>query len=154
MDRVVPPIFEHIIGDEAKDIAPSDDPARDMLGIDQRARESMAAAMYQGMVETLTSTEPAASEIMQIGADRRPPRRRRAPSTLTGAPDGYVDPALLGERGARPRTAGSPLLRHPDRVRHAWRRSQLVVGAASTSRHALHDRPRDPADNSFVYSRS
>ena len=31
MDRVVPPIFENINGDEAKDIEPSDDPARDML---------------------------------------------------------------------------------------------------------------------------
>src|SRR4029453_11323214 len=52
MDRVVPPIFENINGDEANGIPPGDNPARDMLATVQ-AWESMDGAMYQGMVETM-----------------------------------------------------------------------------------------------------
>ncbi len=44
------PILELIEGDEAKDIPPSDDPARDSLVV-VNGMESMVGAMYQQMVE-------------------------------------------------------------------------------------------------------
>ena len=140
MDRVVPPIFENINGDEAKDIPPSDDPARDMLAT-VNAWESMDGAMYQGMVETMASPE-LRSETMKIGAMAG---RHAAVSAIhaTGAPDGYFDPALIG--GEEPAAEGRPAaaVRDPDRVRQPGadaardRRRQL-------GRHPLHAADRHP----------
>jgi hypothetical protein len=148
MDRVVPPIFENINGDEAKGIEPSDDPARDMLAT-VNAWESMDGAMYQGMVETMASAE-LRSEIMKIGAMAA---RHAAVSAIhaTGAPDGYFDPTLIGGEAPEPKDGLLPLFAIPTEF-GSLAPTQLVIGVASSAgtRFTL---PLDtPADNSFVYT--
>ncbi len=93
VERVVTPILAAIEGDEAEDIPPSDDPARDTL-IVVNGMESMLAAMYQQQVELLTSPE-LRGEVMLFGATAA--RHAAAVAILaTGAPDGYVSPILTG----------------------------------------------------------
>jgi hypothetical protein len=148
VDRVVPPIFENINGDEAKDIPPSDDPARDMLAT-VNAWESMDGAMYQGMVETMASAE-LRSEIMKIGAKAG---RHAAVSAIhaTGAPQAYFDPALIGGEEPEPKDGLLPLFAIPTEF-GSLAPTQLVIGAASSAgtRFTL---PIDtPADNSYAYT--
>ena len=148
MDRVVPPIFENINGDEAKDIPPSDDPARDMLAT-VNALESMDGAMYQGMVEPMASPE-LRSEIMKLGAMAG---RHAAVTAIhaTGAPEGYFNPALIGGEEPAAEEGLLPLYAIPTEF-GSLAPTQLVIGAASSAgtRFTL---PIDtPADNSYVYT--
>ena len=85
--RVIDPIFDAIDG--------SDDKLRDVLNFAQ-ALESLAGASYQSLVGSLTEPD-LRMKMMQIGADEN----RHAATlaiAITGAPDGYVNPVLLGER--------------------------------------------------------
>ena len=148
MDRVVPPIFENINGDEAKDIPPSDDPARDMLAT-VNAWETVDGAMYQGMVEQMASAE-LRSEIMKLGAMAG---RHAAVSAIhaTGAPQGYFDPVLIGGEAPAAQEGLLPLFAIPTEF-GSLAPTQLVIGAASSAgtRFTL---PIDtPADNSYVYT--
>jgi hypothetical protein len=148
MDRVVPPIFENINGDEAKGIPPSDDPARDMLATVQ-AWESMDGAMYQGMVETMASAE-LRSEIMKIGAMAG---RHAAVAAIhaTGAPAGYFNPTLIGGEEPEAKDGLLPLYAIPTEF-GSLAPTPLVIGAPSSAgtRFTL---PIDtPADNSYAYT--
>jgi hypothetical protein len=83
--RVIDPIFDAIEG--------SDDMQRDVLNFVQ-ALESLLGASYQSFVGSLTEPD-LRMEMMQIGADEN--RHAAALAiVITGAPDGYVNPALLG----------------------------------------------------------
>jgi hypothetical protein len=148
MDRVVPPIFENINGDEAKGIPPSDDPARDMLATVQ-AWESMDGAMYQGMVETMASAE-LRSEIMKIGAMAG---RHAAVAAIhaTGAPAGYFNPTLIGGEEPEAKDGLLPLYAIPTEF-GSLAPTPLVIGAPSSAgtRFTL---PIDtPAENSYAYT--
>jgi len=148
MDRVVPPIFENINGDEAKDIPPSDDPARDMLAT-VNAWESMDGAMYQGMVETLASPE-LRSETMKIGAMAG---RHAAVSAIhhTGAPDAYFDPVLIGGEEPQPKDGLLPLFAIPTEF-GSLAPTQLVIGAPSSAGTRFTIPIDTPADNSYAYT--
>ncbi len=148
MDRVVPPIFENINGDEAKDIPPSDNPARDMIAT-VNAWESMDGAMYQSMVPQMASAE-LRSEIMKIGARAG---RHAAVSAIhaAGAPQGWFNPQLIGGTEPAAKDGLVPLYAIPTEF-GSLAPTQLVIGAASSAgtRFTL---PIDtPADNSFVYA--
>jgi hypothetical protein len=148
MDRVVPPIFENINGDEAKDIPPSDDPARDMLAT-VNAMESMDGAMYQGMVETMASAE-LRSEIMNIGAMAG---RHAAVSAIraTGAPQAYFDPVLIGGEEPEPTDGLLPLFAIPTEF-GSLAPTQLVIGAPSSAGTRFTMPIDTPADNAYVYT--
>ena len=148
MDRVVPPIFENINGDEAKAIEPSDDPARDMMAT-VYAMEEMDGAMYQGMVETMASPE-LRSETMKLGAMAG---RHAAVTAIhaTGAPEGYFNPALIGGEEPVAEEGLLPLYAIPTQF-GSLAPTQLVIGKASSAgtRFTL---PIDtPADNAYAYT--
>ena len=148
MERVVPQIFEHIDGNPDEDIPPSDDPARDMLAV-MDAMESMAASMYQGLVEKLSVPELRA-EVMLLGA--RSARQSAAVAIAsTGAPERLRQPGRA-RRGGRPRRVRpDPAVRHPGPVRHA-EPVPLVIGAASSAGTRFTMPIETPADNSYVYT--
>jgi hypothetical protein len=148
MDRVIPPIFQHIEGDEDLDIPPSDDPARDMIAT-VNAMESMAGAMYQNFVETLSTPELRA-EVMKLGAISG---RHAAVSAIhaTGAPEAYVNPVILGKEPAAAKDGLEPIFAIPTEFGQLAP-TQLVVGAASSA-GTRYTQPIDtPAENSFAYN--
>jgi len=148
MDRVVPPIFENINGDEAKDIPPSDDPARDMIAT-VNAWESMDGAMYQTMVPQMASAE-LRSEIMKIGARAG---RHAAVSAIhaTGAPQGYFNPQLIGGTEPAAKDGLIPLYAIPTEF-GSLAPTQLVIGAASSAGTRFTLALETPADNSYAYT--
>jgi hypothetical protein len=148
MDRVVPPIFENIDGDEAKGIPPTDDPARDMLAT-VNAWESMDGAMYQGMVETMASAE-LRSQTMVIGAMAG---RHAAVSAIhaTGAPKAYFDPSLIGGEAPLPENGLLPLFAIPTEF-GSLAPTQLVIGAPSSAGTRFTLAIDTPAENSYVYT--
>ncbi len=140
MERVVPPIFDNIVGDEAKAIEPSDDPARDMMAIIY-ALETMDGGDVPGDGRA-AGVAGAALRVMQLGA--WPPATPPWPPSTPPAPrTGYVTPALFGgERtGGRGRAAArstpSRPVRQPDADAARDRQGQL-------GRHPLHAADRDP----------
>ncbi len=148
MTRVVPPIFEHIDGNEAAGIPPSDNPARDMIAV-VNAMESMAASMYQGMVETLTSPQLRA-EGMAIGAQSA---RHAAAAAIrsTGAPEGYFSPVLTGGAVAPGEDGLIPLYAIPSQF-GSLAPVQLVIGAPNEAGSRFTMPIETPAANSFVYA--
>jgi hypothetical protein len=148
MDRVVPPIFENINGDEAKGIPPSDEPARDMRAT-VNAWESMDGAMYQGMVETLASAE-LRSQVMKIGAMAG---RHAAVAAIqaTGAPQGYFNPALIGADEPEPTNGLLPLWAIPTEF-GSLAPAQLVIGAPSSAGTRFTIPIDTPAENSYAYT--
>jgi len=148
MDRVVPPIFENINGNEAKAIPPSDDPARDMVAT-VHAWESMDGAMYQGMVETMASPE-LRSEIMKLGAMAG---RHAAVTAIhaTGAPDAYFNPELIGGEEPEAKEGLLPLYAIPTEF-GSLAPTQLVIGAASSAGTRFTLAIDTPADNAYAYA--
>jgi hypothetical protein len=148
MERVIPPILVRITGDPAQDIAPSDDPARDSLAV-MDAMESMAASMYQGLVEKLTVPELRA-EVMLLGA--RSARQSAAVAIAsTGAPNAYVSPAVLGEEVVADEAGLIPLYAIPTQF-GTLSPYQLIIGAASSAGTRTTIPVETPADNSYVYT--
>jgi hypothetical protein len=148
MERVIPQIFRNIDGDEAAGIEPSDDPARDALAV-MDAMESMAASMYQGLVEKLSEPELRA-ESMILGA--RSARHSAAVAIAsTGAPDAYVSPAVRGEE-VLPDEAGLISLYAIPGQFGTLNPYSLVVGAASSAGTRFTFPLETPADNSYVYT--
>lgn len=147
MDRVVPPIFETINGNGA-DIEPSDDPARDMLAVVD-SMESMAASMYQGLVERLS--EPGLrADVMVFGA--RSARHSAVTAIIsTGAPEAYVSPAVRGEEVVPGESGLVPLFAIPTQFGTLSPYS-LVIGAASSAGTRATLPIETPADNSYVYA--
>lgn len=147
MERVIPPILENINGDGA-DIPPSDDPARDMLAVVD-GMESMAASMYQGLVEKLS--EPGLrGDVMVLGA--RSARHSAAAAIVsTGAPEAYVSPAVLGQEVTAGESGLVPLYAIPTQFGTLSPYS-LVIGAASSAGTRFTTALETPADNSYVYA--
>jgi hypothetical protein len=148
MDRVIPPIFTAIDGDEATGVPPSDDPARDMLAT-VNAMEAMAGAMYQGMVETLSEPELRA-QVMMIGAVSA---RHAAVSALHAnpPPKGYVSPVVLGQEAPAADKGLNPLFAIPTEF-GALAPTQLTIGAPSAAGTRTTMPIDTPAENSFVYT--
>ena len=137
--RVVTPLFDAL--DD------SDDLLRDVLNI-AHGLETLAAASYQALVGSLTAPD-LRMKIMQIGADENRHAATLA-MAITGTPDGYVSPVLLGE----PAPAEEPEFA----VVHAIPSTfgtvsgiQLVVGAANDDGQRFTTLLQTPAANTFVY---
>jgi hypothetical protein len=148
MERVVPQIFEHIDGNADEDIPPSDDPARDMLAV-MDAMESMAASMYQGLVEKLSVPELRA-EVMVHGA-RSARQSAGVAIASTGAPNAYISPAVRGEEVVPDQSGLIPLHAIPAQFGTLSPYS-LVIGAASSAGTRFTMPIETPADNSYVYT--
>lgn len=138
--RVLTPIHEAL--DE------SDDPLRDVLST-SHAIECLAAASYQALVGLFTEPD-LRMKIMQIGADENRHAATLA-MAITGTPDGYVSPRLLGEAApseepefaityAMPSTFGTVSA------------IELVVGSPDDEGRRLTINLQTPAANTFVYS--
>ena len=148
LSRVVPQIFERITGNEAEGIEPTDDQARDMLAI-MDAMESMAGAMYQGLVEKLGDQQLRA-EVVRLAA--RSVRHSAAVAIASsGAPEGYVSPVVVGEE-VEPNEAGViPLYAIPAQF-GTLSPYQLIIGPANSAGTRFTLAVETPADNSFIYA--
>jgi Ferritin-like domain len=147
MERSVTPIFTQITGSEAENIAPSDDPARDLLTV-SNAFESLAAAMYQQMCEVLTEPELRA-EVMTIGAEEA--RQAAAVAMLaTGVPDGYISPVLFGEDLVPDETGLFAAYAIPTQF-GSLAAIELVVGARNEAGTRATFTLDTPSDNSLIY---
>ncbi len=95
--RVVEPLLLRITGDEAEDIEPSDDPARDALTL-ANAFESMLGATYQQFLVQIRAAE-LRQELVPYGVEEV--RHAAAAAILRdGAPDAYISPAVFGDENA------------------------------------------------------
>ncbi len=148
IERTVDPIFTQITGDESKDIAPSDDPARDLMTV-SNGWESMMGATYQQMVEVLTKPE-LRGDVMTIGVEEA--RQAAAMAMLaTGTPEGYVSPVLLiGEAPTPDETGLFKAYAIPTRF-GSLAAIEVVVGARSAAGTRAPFTLETPADNSLIY---
>lgn len=147
IERTVEPIFTQIAGSEADGIAPSDDPARDLLAV-SNAFESMIGAMYQQMCEVLTVPE-LRSDVMRIGAEDA--RQAAAVAMLaTGVPEGYISPVLFGEDLVPDETGLFKAYAIPSQF-GALAAIQLVVGARNEAGTRATFTVETPSDNSLIY---
>jgi hypothetical protein len=147
LDRVVPPIFQNIDGDEDAGIAPSDDPARDVLNV-MNAMESMATATYQNLVEELS--EPALRAAVVALATRSARHSAAVAITATGAPDGYISPAIHGEEPAPDESGLVPLFAVSSQF-GLLSPYTLVIGKLSDAGTRYSQSIDTPAENSFAY---
>jgi hypothetical protein len=147
VERTVDPMFTQITGDEAEDIAPSDDPARDLMTV-SNGWESMMGAMYQQMAEVLTTPELRA-DVMKIGVEEA--RQAAAMAMLaTGTPEGYVSPVLFGEAPTPDETGLFKSFAIPTRF-GSLAANEVVVGARSEAGTRQAFTLETPADNSLIY---
>ena len=125
----------------------SDDVARDALNT-AYAMESWAAATYQDMVGSLTTTE-LRQTAMTIGASEN---RGAAAVAIqaTGAPEAYFSPALFGDE-VLPDESGFPV---PYAIVAAFGQLgtiELVVGQRNAEGARTTVTLQTPAENSFAY---
>jgi hypothetical protein len=147
VERTVDPIFTQITGDESEDIAPSDDPARDLMTL-SNGWESMMGAMYQQMVEVLTKPQ-LRGDVMAIGVEEA--RQAAAMAMLaTGTPEGYVSPVLFGEAPTPDETGLFKAFAIPTRF-GSLAAIEVVVGARSAAGTRAPFTLETPADNSLIY---
>jgi Ferritin-like domain len=147
VERTVDPIFTQITGSEADNIAPSDDPARDLLTV-SNAFESLAGAMYQQMCEVLTAPE-LRSEVMAIGAEEA--RQAAAVAMLaTGVPEGYISPVLFGEDLVPDESGLFKAYAIPTQF-GSLSAIQIVIGARNDAGTRATFTLETPSDNSLIY---
>jgi hypothetical protein len=149
VERTVDPIFTQITGDESEEppIAPSDDPARDLMTL-SNGWESMMGATYQQMVEVLTQPELRGS-VMAIGVEEA--RQAAAMAMLaTGTPEGYVSPLLFGEAPTPDETGLFRAYAIPTRF-GSLAAIEVVIGARSAAGTRAPFTLETPADNSLIY---
>ena len=96
-ERLVEPIFVAINGDEAEGIAPSDDPQRDALNV-VWCMENMLTATFQALAAELSTAELRRDVVSVATTDAR--HAAFVAYTVTGSPEGYVDPALTSTEPA------------------------------------------------------
>jgi hypothetical protein len=138
--RVIDPIFDAIDG--------SDDKRRDVLNFVQ-AFESLLGASYQSLVGSLTEPD-LRMKMMQIGADEN----RHAATlaiAITGAPDGYVNPVLLGE-AAPAEDPEFPIVWAIPSTFGTVSAIPLVVGAPNEEGQRFTIDLQTPAANTYVYA--
>jgi hypothetical protein len=90
-DRAIDPIFTYILGDEAEGIEPSDDPNRDGTKVLVEL-ENMLAASFQLFVSKLSTAEMRQQMAVIAATDAR--HGALLAYTVTGAPEGYINPAM------------------------------------------------------------
>jgi hypothetical protein len=126
----------------------SDDQLRDVLNI-VSALENLLAASYQAFVGSLTSPD-LRMKMMQTGADENRHAATMA-LTITGTPDGYVNPVLLGEP-APAEEPEFPVVYGIPSTFGTVSAIELVVGAANDDGQRLTVLLQTPAANTYVYS--
>ncbi|MET0146325.1 MAG: hypothetical protein ABW328_16310 [Ilumatobacteraceae bacterium] len=148
LDRVIDPFLANILGDEALDIPPSNEPARDMMTL-INGLESMTGAMYQQQVELLNDADLRAA-VMVLGAEAA--RHAGAVAILVmGAPEGYADPSLFGEEVALDPAALTPLYAVPTQF-GSLAAIPVAVGVPSSAGTRYTANLETPSDNSFIYT--
>ncbi|MGH9269710.1 MAG: ferritin-like domain-containing protein [Ilumatobacteraceae bacterium] len=146
--RVVPDILAAVTGDEAEGMAPSDEPANDLLRISY-AFETMTSAAYQKMIELIA--EPALRPPMaQLGAiDAR--HSAAVAMLMTGTPEGYVSPVVLGQELTPDESGRALLYAIPSRF-GSLTSTELIIGAPNDSGTRPNFALETPADNAYVYA--
>jgi hypothetical protein len=145
--RTVDPIFTQITGSDEMNIAPSDDPARDLLTV-SNAFESLSGAMYQQMCEVLTVPELRA-EVMAISAEEA--RQAAAVAMLaTGVPEGYISPVLFGEDLVPDESGLFEAYAIPTQF-GSLAAIQIVIGARNEAGTRATFTLETPSDNSLIY---
>ena len=145
--RVVPDILAAVTGDEAEGIAPSDDPAGDVLRISY-AFESMTSSAYHKMIEL--AAEPALRPPMaQLGAiDAR--HSAAVAMLMTGTPEGYVSPVVLGQELTPDESGRALLYAIPSRF-GSLTSTELIIGAPNEAGTRSSFAVETPAENAYVY---
>ena len=147
-ERVIPPLFERIDGNEAEEIEPSDDPARDLLQI-AYAFESMLGATYQQFVERL-STPELRKEAITYGAEEV--RHAAAIAILRdGAPEAYISPVVYGEEIDTSSTDGVLPLYAVDGHFGSVAPIEMTLGPPNDAGSRFTTSLQTPAENSYVY---
>lgn len=147
-ERVLTPLFERLDGNEAADIAPSDDIGRDILEL-AYAFESVLGATHQRLVEQLSSPEMR-REVIGFGALAA--RHSAAVAILrTGAPEGYISPVLYGEELEVEDGEIPPL--HAVTARFgSLAPVPVFIGGLTPAGGRFEGSVETPAENSFVYA--
>ncbi|CAN5589694.1 hypothetical protein BH23ACT3_BH23ACT3_01580 [soil metagenome] len=139
MERAVAPVLDAVEG--------TDDLVRDLLNI-AHAFETVAGAMYQAIVGSLTEPE-LRYESMLIGADEVRHAATLA-MAITGTPEGYVNPDLLGIEPE----PGADGIAMPYAIPSQFGQlgsTELVVGPRDEGGGRFSIILQTPAENSFVY---
>ena len=146
-ERVVPEILEAVTGNPELDIPPSDEPAADMLRISY-GFETMMSSMYQQMIE-LVVDRLLRAELGGLGAtDAR--HSAAVALVLTGVPDGYVSPVVLGGEETPDESGRAELYAIPGRF-SLLSSTEIVIGAPNAAGTRSGFALETPADNAFVY---
>lgn len=148
--RVIEPMFERIDGNAEDDpaIEPSDDVARDLVGI-AHGFESMLGSMYQQFVEHFTTPE-LRQEAMTAAAEEV--RHAAALAIARGGEEGYVSPTLWGEQVDVAASDGViPLFAIPGRF-GSLAPVELTLGPLNDAGTRFTTSVATPADNSYVYT--
>jgi hypothetical protein len=147
-DRAIGPMFAAIAGDEDGAIPPSDDPERDALNVIE-AIENLNSASFQAF-----STELSTPELRRDAVEIAATEARQAALlayTVTGAPQGYVNPALTATEPPAEDT-GHPTLYALNSRMGSLTGTTLRVGAADEqSGSAPAFTLETPAENAYVY---
>ena len=142
-----PFVTDRVVGPLVEAISTSDDVLRDVLNT-AYALENLAAASYQALVGSLTDAA-LRKEMMLIGADEN----RHAATlaiAMTGAPEGYVSPGLLGAE-VEPDADGFPIAYAIPAQFGQLGGIDLVAGARDEEGARFTAILQTPAENSFVY---
>ena len=127
-----------ILGDEA-DLPGSDDPGTDMMRMSY-GFETMVSSMYQGMIELVTDLALRV-ELGQLGTVAG--RHSAAVAiAVTGAPDGYISPVVLGGELTPDESGRAELFAIPARF-GSLASTEIVIGAAQRIRHPFQLRSGD-----------
>ena len=131
--RVITPIFDALDGQRRP-------VARRAQHRPRRSSRSPPPS-YQALVGSLTEPD-LRMKIMQIGADENRHAATLA-MAITGTPDGYVNPVLLGE-AAPAEEPEFPVVYAMPSTFGTVSAIELVVGGAERRGSAVHDQPPDP----------
>lgn len=148
VNRAVEPIMTSIlVGDEAQDVPPSDNPRRDAASV-AFAFENLAGSSYQALVGGLR--EPMLrSEAMLIAVQEV---RHASVIALvrTGAPKAYVSTVVLGEETADDEEGMMPPYVLTSRF-GSMSANTLTVGAPNAAGTRFSATLETPAENSIIY---
>lgn len=153
-ERIVPAMFERMSGNEDvpegdDPIEPSDDPARDAMGI-AYGIESTLAAMYQEFVVRLHDPALRAESVTLAAQATR--HAAAAAIAREGAPAGYVNPTILGGEVDPSANEGlTPIYAVPANF-GSLAPVQITIGPASDAGTRFTLGLQTPAANSYAYA--
>ena len=147
-DRAIDPAFLYILGDEAEGIEPSDDPNRDGTKVLVEL-ENMLAASFQLFVSKLSTAEMRQQMAVIAATDAR--HGSLLAYTVTGAPEGYINPAMTS-------TTAEEVTGYTKPFAMSTRFGSLKRAIIVQARQGGRDRGRSrrstfdtPAENAYVY---